>query len=75
MTPQSPKETFSDDDLARLKELNESSDSTNFISWFDYSKTKALLARMEAAEACLLDVWHSSIDDEKLKAWRKTKGE
>lgn len=65
--------TFSDDDLKFLKEdladLSDDSGVPAHVGLF-----KALLARLEAAEACLQDVWNIAIDDVKLEAWRKSCG-
>lgn len=84
--------TFTDDDLKRLKEWGDRCNCTPetdlTCGQLGHLKTKALLARLEAAEAVIEGTWNgcdhdricdcppgwSPIPQKKLEAWRKAAG-
>jgi hypothetical protein len=65
---------FTDDDLKRLKEKLEIYGEVPLYT----TQGKALLARLEAAEACMEFVGHDNCDykdvERVLKTWRKSAG-
>ena len=73
---------FTDDDIKKLENgywfkrvpIANVGQSESWV-WCDGDKIVELLCRLKAAEACLLDVWHSSIADEKLAAWNRARGD
>ncbi len=69
---------FSDEDLKRLKEINEANRNVEGMTVFPVIKIEALLARLEAAEVLAEWVWKWEGPTGNLKrsveAWRKAAG-
>lgn len=67
---------MTDDELAELKDIKKRKrgQDTGYTCEIYNETLDALINRLEAAEACLFDVWHSSIADDKLEAWKRACG-